>query len=169
MRDTSTVDTVNAIRTGETYDLVVVGGGLSGLAAAHFFLRDVGQGARVLILDNHDDFGGHAKRNELHYQGRTLVLNGGTLEIESPQRYNRCALQVLSDIGVDLERYQRANAENEKLYPSLGLRGGYFFDKQTFGHDKLAVAGPTAAGQPFGFDEASVRACRFPHALGRIC
>src|SRR5215510_11349964 len=46
----------------ESYDLVVVGGGISGLAAAYFYQRAVGGQARILILDNHDDFGGHAKR-----------------------------------------------------------------------------------------------------------
>ena len=50
--------------TGETYDLIVVGGGISGLAAAHFYRKAAGDSARILILDNHDDFGGHAKRNE---------------------------------------------------------------------------------------------------------
>jgi spermidine dehydrogenase len=140
LRDRRAIDVSSAMRTGETYDLVVVGGGLSGLASAHFFLRDAGESARVLILDNHDDFGGHAKRNELEYQGRTLVLNGGTLEIESPERYNQWALQVLRDIGVDLDRYAKANVENEKLYSSLAMRGAWFFDRQTFGRDRLVVA-----------------------------
>jgi len=52
------------VDTGESYDLVVVGGGISGLAAAHFFRKAAGDKARILILENHDDFGGHAKRNE---------------------------------------------------------------------------------------------------------
>ena len=63
----------------ETYDLVVVGGGISGLAAAWFYRRAVGAGARILILDNHDDFGGHAKRNEFSSSARTLIGYGGTL------------------------------------------------------------------------------------------
>ena len=108
LRDQRSVDVSAASRTGERYDLVVVGGGLSGLAAAHFFLKSAGAAARVLILENHDDFGGHAKRNELLYGGKLLAINGGTLEIESPERYNRWARQVLDDIGVDLERYTRS-------------------------------------------------------------
>src|SRR5271166_2624265 len=48
----------------EAYDLVVVGGGISGLSAAWFYRRAAGAGAKILVLDNHDDFGGHAKRNE---------------------------------------------------------------------------------------------------------
>jgi spermidine dehydrogenase len=147
LRDHRSVDFSGAEHTGETYDLVVVGGGLSGLAAAHFFHKSVGPGARVLILDNHDDVGGHARRNEFQYRGRTLVLNGGTLDIESPERYNEWARQVLDDIGVDLPRYVAANEANERLYASLGLRTGYFFDRETFGADRLAVAPPSSAGR----------------------
>jgi spermidine dehydrogenase len=66
------------VETGEKYDLVVVGGGISGLAAAHFYRKQAGPSVRVLILDNHDDFGGHAKRNEFRLGGRTLLANGGT-------------------------------------------------------------------------------------------
>jgi spermidine dehydrogenase len=73
----------------EKYDLIVVGGGISGLAAAHFFRERVGKSAQILILENHDDFGGHAKRNEFHLGGRLALLNGGTLEIDSPTPYSR--------------------------------------------------------------------------------
>src|SRR5262245_29588915 len=69
LRDRKAWDVSGAVPTGETYDLVIVGGGLSGLSAAYYFIRDVGPSAKVLILDNHDDFGGHAKRNEFHYNG----------------------------------------------------------------------------------------------------
>jgi len=146
LRDSRSVDLSRAEHTGETYDLVIVGGGLSGLAAAHFFHKSVGRGARVLILDNHDDVGGHARRNEFHYQGRTLALNGGTFDIESPSRYNQWARQVLDDIGVDLPRYLAANEASAGLYASLGLRSGYFFERETFGADRLAVA-PAGSGQ----------------------
>ncbi len=69
--------------TGETFDLVVAGGGISGLSAA-FFYRRAKPGARILIIENHDDFGGHAKRNEFHVNGRLELINGGTLGIDSP-------------------------------------------------------------------------------------
>ena len=147
LRDRRSVNLAGAEHTGETYDLVIVGGGLSGLAAAHFFHKSVGPGARVLILDNHDDVGGHARRNEFHYQGRTLVLNGGTFDIESPDRYNQWARQVLDDIGADLPRYVAANRRNAALYASLGLRSGYFFERETFGADRLVVAPPGTARQ----------------------
>jgi len=136
--------------TGETYDLVVVGGGLSGLAAAYYFVQQVGRSARVLVLDNHDDFGGHAKRNEFMVDGRMLALNGGTLNIESPLRYNLPSRQLLEGIGIDLDRFVKSNDANRQLYSSLGLRGGHFFDKETWGADKLVVrpAGPAGPGPP---------------------
>src|SRR5450432_1349979 len=81
--------------TGERYDLVVVGGGISGLSAAHFY-RAARPGARILILDNHDDFGGHAKRNEFHLDGKLHLLNGGTLGIDSPRPYSAVAGGLLA-------------------------------------------------------------------------
>ncbi len=74
--------------TTESYDLVVVGGGISGLAAAYFYRQKAGNNARILILDNHDDFGGHAKRNEFTAGGRMVLSYGGTQSIESPDEYS---------------------------------------------------------------------------------
>ena len=67
----------------ESYDLVVVGGGISGLATAWFYRQKFGADRRILILDNHDDFGGHAKRNEFTVRGKTLVSYGGSAEMPS--------------------------------------------------------------------------------------
>lgn len=125
----------------KTYDLIVVGGGLSGLASAHFFRDSVGPDARILIIENHDDFGGHAKRNEFTVNGQSLVINGGTLNVESPERYNKWARKVLDDIGVDLARFESTNTDNRALYRSLGLANAHFFDKETWGKDKLVLDG----------------------------
>jgi len=139
LRDSRRVDLSSVSHTNETYDLVIVGGGLSGLGSAYYFLSNAGRGARVLILDNHDDFGGHAKRNEFRHNGRLLAINGGTLNIEAPQRYNEAAKSLLAGIGIDLARFQSENAANHQLYRSLGLGSGIFFDKETWGADHLAV------------------------------
>jgi spermidine dehydrogenase len=65
--------------TGESYDLVVVGCGISGLASARFYRQAAGPNARVLLLDPLDDFGGHAKRNEFNVSDREpgAVFAGG--------------------------------------------------------------------------------------------
>ncbi len=143
LRD-GTLDINSVGDTGETYDLVIVGGGISGLSAAHFFQKAVGKDAKILILENHDDFGGHAKRNEFRVGNRLLAINGGTLNIESPKRYNRWAQTVLDDIGIDIERFRAENTSNRELYRSLGLKRGTFFDKETWKRDVLVV--PEGAG-----------------------
>ena len=90
--------------TGERYDLVIVGGGISGLAAAHFWRRALGNTQKILVLDNHDDFGGHAKRNEFTYQGRTFIGYGGTMGIATPFPYSYTAKRLIEELGVEVER-----------------------------------------------------------------
>ncbi len=90
-----------ADRIDEHYDLVVVGAGISGLSAAYIYRRDVDPNASILLLDNHDDFGGHAKRNEFTFDGRTYVGYGGTMMMEASKTYPVVAKQVISEIGID--------------------------------------------------------------------
>ena len=128
----------DSIDTGEEYDLVVVGAGISGLSAAWFFRQQAGPDARILVIDNHDDIGGHAKRNEYHYKDRMLIDLGGTAYIENPLHYPQNAKALIRDLGIDVSQ-SRAVYDHD-LYPSLRLRGGVFFEKETFGSDRL-VAG----------------------------
>ena len=132
------------VDTGEEYDLVVVGGGISGLAAAYFYRKHAGPSARILILDNHDDFGGHAKRNEFHLAGRMLLTNGGTVSIESPFPYSREARGLLAELGIDPPALQKKYADGH-AYSGLGF--GYFFDKETFGNERLVTNAPGGGRQ----------------------
>jgi len=128
--------------SGERYDLVIVGGGLSGLSAAQFFRRAAGPSASILILDNHDDFGGHAKRNEFVHDGRMLMLNGGTLNIEAPKQYSDVAMGLLRELGIDIDRFEQTTANDRGIYQRMGLRNGVFFPKEKFGVDRLVVGTP---------------------------
>ena len=137
LRDGSTWTDVDD--TGESYDMVVVGGGLSGLSAAYFFLTSAGRGARVLVLDNHDDFGGHAKRNEMTYRGRTLMLNGGTSYLESVGHFSAVSKTLLAAVGIDTEHANAISAAGRRLYGSMGLGSATFFAKEVFGEDRLVM------------------------------
>ncbi len=123
--------------TDDDYDLIVVGAGISGLAAAHFYRKAAGPEARILLLDNHDDFGGHAKRNEFHAGGRLLLGYGGTQSIEAPGRYSAVAKSLLQELGIEVQRFYRYFDRN--LFRTHHLKGGIFFDRQTFGVDQLLV------------------------------
>ncbi|RLA30000.1 MAG: hypothetical protein DRR11_14335 [Gammaproteobacteria bacterium] len=121
------------------YDLVVVGGGISGLSAAYFYRKQHGPDARILIIENHDDFGGHAKRNEFWHDDRMYLVNGGTLNVEAPSQYSKVAGELLAELGVDRTRYFEKNSGMFTNYADMGLKGSMFFDKETFGSDKLVV------------------------------
>ncbi len=142
--------------TREEYDLVVVGAGISGLAAAHYF-KKARPDARILILDNHDDFGGHAKRNEFSHDGRTYIGYGGTQSIDSPQPYSKVAKDLITELGIDVARY--AKVLDSGLYKSLGLRPSMFFNKEAFGADRLVVGDVR--------DEAFIKAAPLTAAVAR--
>jgi spermidine dehydrogenase len=122
----------------EHYDLIVVGGGISGLAAAYFYRRQAGAKARILILDNHDDFGGHAKRNEFQCGGRLLLGYGGTQSISGPNLYSAEGQGLFRELGIEPQRFSKYH--DTKFFSSRGLSRGVFFDRETFGADRL-VAG----------------------------
>ena len=122
--------------TDEHYDLVVVGAGISGLSSAHIYRRDVNPDARILILDNHDDFGGHAKRNEFTIDGRTHIGFGGTMFIDAPHAYPAVSKQVMRELGIEYARYDEFYQKD--LYDSLGMGSCGFFDQENFGADYLS-------------------------------
>lgn len=119
----------------ESYDLVVVGGGLSGLAAAYFYRKLHGDGARILILDNHDDFGGHAKRNEFHQGGSLRLAWGGTVNMEYT-KYSATAKGLLDELGIDIPRLLEGT-DYGYMNPSSGLQPSTWFDADTYGRDVL--------------------------------
>ena len=132
---------INDAAIEERYDLVVVGGGISGLSAAWFYRRAAGPGARILIIDNHDDFGGHSKRNEFTIGQRELIGYGGSQSLQSPKTsWSDVAKGLLRDLSVEIGRFD--TAFDRGFYASLGLSRGVFFDRETFGRDTLIAGDP---------------------------
>jgi spermidine dehydrogenase len=124
----------------EHVELAVVGAGLGGLTAAYRYQRERPR-ARILILDNHDDFGGHARRNEFSVDGRLLIGYGGSESIQSPfTQWPSGALGELKSLGISIERL--GAALDGELYPGRGLSSGLLFQRETFGVDKLVTGDP---------------------------
>ena len=143
--------------TGERFDLVVVGAGISGLAAAHFYRKAAGAGAKILLLDNHDDFGGHAKRNEFHVNGKLLIMNGGTAGISSPTPYSPVADGLLKHLGIHPD--ELVTTYDQDLYRRYKLGSGVFFDRETFGADKLV---PRPGGRQESADDMAAFLAQAP-------
>jgi spermidine dehydrogenase len=168
LRDGSPFDMSRA-PLAERHDLVVVGAGISGLAAAYFY-RQRRPNARVLILDTNDDFGGHAKRNEFVVDGQTLLGYGGTQSIDGPaHKWDGVAKGLLKDLGIDVSRFNKAF--DQDFYARWNLRQSVFFKKEVFGVDRLVrrpfghwqeLAQPAAGTPPLRSSQ-----CRSPLASRR--
>ena len=135
----------------QAYDLVVVGGGISGLAAAYYYRKRFGPDARILILENHDDFGGHAKRNEFHQGGRMRLSWGGTMNLEYPL-FSDSVNELFRELGVDIDTL----LEGYQFRYGSGPKGKHamFFDAETFGRDELVQDFSFRAGRETGLDAA---------------
>jgi len=120
----------------EKYDLAVVGAGISGLTAAYHYQKKHPQ-AKILVIDNHDDFGGHAKRNEFNINGEMRIGYGGTESIDTPSSYSSEAKELIKEIGIDVEKFYEAY--DQSLYSSMDLGKGIVFDNQSFSEQKLVT------------------------------
>lgn len=122
-------------KLNEEYDLIVVGGGISGLSAAYFFQKKHGKNKKVLILDNHDDFGGHAKRNEHTINGNTRITYGGSQTLVEPYSSGEIILNLFKEIGIDLDLFK--TAYDADFFKRNNLGAVTYFNKETFGEDKV--------------------------------
>ncbi|WP_428332965.1 FAD-dependent oxidoreductase [Novosphingobium sp.] len=136
LRDHTFAPTGRASETADSYDLIVVGGGISGLAAAWFYQQRHGGNARVLIIDNHDDFGGHAKRNEFGEGAKMRLSNAGSFNIFADDHDSGAHVDLYRTLGIDIAALARDTVD-PGFYARMGMGQGVFFDRETFGRDVL--------------------------------
>jgi spermidine dehydrogenase len=121
----------NPIDSSEYYDLIVVGAGISGLTAAYEYRKKFGVESKILILDNHDDFGGHAKRNEFNQSSSTRLSWGGTMNLEYTS-FSQSVLDFIAELGIEI------NALDNKIEFKYGNdKPAIWFDADTYGKNIL--------------------------------
>ena len=135
----------SAADTGELYDVVVIGGGISGLTAAYRVAKATGRSKTCLVLENHPMFGGGAKRNEFSVNGVKLVGPQASNQFGVPREGTTSltneiwtdfglprsfAYQELGpaagDLQIPLDNYAHMDGVNETQ-----VDVGYFFDEKT--------------------------------------
>jgi spermidine dehydrogenase len=129
-----------ATDSGERYDLIVVGAGISGLAAAFLYRQQI-SGARILLVDSLDQVGGHAARNEfVTATGKRLIGYGGSQALDTPGHWSPAAHQLIRDIGIDLEDFK--GWFDTRWADNRGLTNrATFFGKEAWGLDRLVIQG----------------------------
>jgi spermidine dehydrogenase len=140
---------IAAARDAGRFDLVVVGGGIAGLSAAHRFRQLRGANARILILDNHAMPGGEAKQNEFEVEGIRLLGPQGSNDFGLPgERGDSLTDSFFREFSLPREyewqswdsalkplRFARDNYSNMDGFQETQVDVGYFFDREQ-GADK---------------------------------
>jgi spermidine dehydrogenase len=142
----------------EAYDLVVVGAGISGLTAAYLFRKQFGPDAKILILDNHDDFGGHAKRNEFTSQGHTLLGVGGSLNLEQAAM-GEAERSLLEEVGVDFSALRSAIEPGFLVHDPMS-RHGIYLNSSEYAEDRSVVAAWNLLWAGVGDFESAIRSLK---------
>ena len=107
------------------------------MSAAYFYQQKHGRDKKVLILDNHDDFDGHARRNEHTINDQRRIGYGRSQTLVKPQAAHKIVQDLLKDIGIDIERCK--TAYDRDFFKRHDLGANTYFNKQVFGRDKVVA------------------------------
>ena len=90
--------------TGEEYDMVIIGGGFSGLGAAYQFHKKYGDKKKCLIIENHPVFGGEAKMNEFEVDGYKIFGPQASNDFGPPAKDSKGLIaDIYRDTGLPFE------------------------------------------------------------------
>lgn len=120
--------------TGEEYDMVIIGGGFSGVGAAYQFHKDTDGRGKCLILENHPVFGGEAKQNEFDVDGYRLIAPQGSNDFGPPDKNDDGLIgDIYRDTGLPFEYEVVAeNAENTSVKAPLEHFYGIYWNEERY-------------------------------------
>ncbi len=147
-------DPSKAVDTQESFDLLIVGAGLSGLGAAHYFVKATDGRKRCLILENHPIFGGHCKQNDFIVNGQRLTGPQASNDFGVPRAGSGTQMdQLFTELNIPREftwqewdsrlkplRIPRDNYSHMDGINDTQVDVGYFFDhpKPAWAHNIFA-------------------------------
>jgi spermidine dehydrogenase len=120
--------------TGEEYDMVIIGGGFSGIGAAYQFHKKYGDGKKCLIIENHPVFGGEAKQNEFEVDGYKLYGPQGSNDFGPPNKDDKGLIaDIYRATGLPFE-YEFVEQDKNKTKVKAPLENyyGVFWDEERF-------------------------------------
>ena len=120
--------------TGEEYDMVIIGGGFSGIGAAYQFHNKYGNSKKCLIIENHPIFGGEAKQNEFEVDGYTLYGPQGSNDFGIPDKDDKGLIaDIYRATGLPFEfKFVKQDSQKTKIKAPLENYYGVFWDEERF-------------------------------------
>ena len=123
-----------AEETNEEYDMVVIGGGFSGIGSAYEFKKVYGDKKKCLILENHPVFGGEAKLNEFDVDGYRIFAPQGSNDFGLPNKNDQSLIaEIYRNTGLPFElKFVDKNPAISKVDTPLDNYYGVFWEEERY-------------------------------------
>lgn len=120
--------------TGEEYDMVIIGGGFSGIGAAYQFHKKYGNTKKCLIIENHPVFGGEAKQNEFEVDGYKLYGPQASNDFGPPNKDDKGLIaEIYRVTGLPFEyKFVKQDTQKTNVKAPIENYYGVFWDEERF-------------------------------------